>query len=411
MFFFRRLLSLSRTQTRAGSARASEVIPPHSTSDPPLPDLVPFTVLARRLRRIGSGPLVDEVFSALDDSAVAISGADRAYSFSRPMHVQTQPGCVPEISTSVTRGVNGHLVALGTTVGDILGPSDNLGPVWEAIFTEAPAAIGGLYLEGLRQPLLEARAALEALAYAASRIITDLRNAAEMQRAILPGGTRSRAFFDVHSVMSPCHAVGGDSFEYVDLPLGDFGFAVCDVAGKGAPAALLSGVVQGIFFAESRRGNGPARTLERVNEELTRRAIDSRFATMFYGVLSQDGRLRYCNAGHNPPFLLKGDNAQRLETGGTVLGVFDNVRYQEGTDELEPNDLLVAFSDGVSEAQNTSGEEFGEFRLLSCVREASAADPLTVVESLLRTVRVFCDGASPTDDVTALALRYKARTQ
>jgi sigma-B regulation protein RsbU (phosphoserine phosphatase) len=206
--------------------------------------------------------------------------------------------------------------------------------------------------------------------------------------------------------MIPCRAIGGDSFEYVDLPSGDFGFAVCDVAGKGAPAALLSGVVQGIFFAESRLGRGPARTLERVSEELMRRAIDSRFATMFYGVLSSNGTLTYCNAGHNAPIMLSGDGTARLDTGGAMLGVFDKPNYQEGTIKLEPTDLIVVFSDGIPEALSPSGDEFGDERLQECLEANRTADPSRVVEHLLAAVSEFSRGSGQIDDITVLALRY-----
>lgn len=245
----------------------------------------------------------------------------------------------------------------------------------------------------------------------AAGLLADLKNAAAMQRALLPRGDRSGTFFDVYGTMIPCRAIGGDSFDYVDLPSGDFGFAVCDVAGKGVAAALLSGVVQGIFFAESRRGQGPARTLERVSEELRRRAIDSRFATMFYGVLSSDGRLSYCNAGHNPPFLLRDGSLLRLDTGGVILGVFDGTSYQEETVQLVPGDVLVAFSDGIPDALSATGEEFGDDRFLSCVQSNQMAHPSQVIEALLTTLRRFCRGTNQTDDVTALAIRYFRPTQ
>jgi sigma-B regulation protein RsbU (phosphoserine phosphatase) len=196
----------------------------------------------------------------------------------------------------------------------------------------------------------------------------------------------------------------------VSFPSGEFGFAVCDVAGKGAPAALLSGVVQGIFYAESSRGEGPAKTLGRVNEELMRRAIDSRFATMFYGVLSENGTLTYCNAGHNPPLLVRHESIDRLEMGGLVLGAFDKVRYQEGTAVLEPSDLLVVFSDGIPEARSPSGEEFGDRRLMECILASHRASPPTVVGRILEAVRGFAGGSQQTDDVTALAVRYQTTT-
>jgi sigma-B regulation protein RsbU (phosphoserine phosphatase) len=262
-----------------------------------------------------------------------------------------------------------------------------------------------------RRPVPSSMSAVARRETEAAGLLVDLKNAAAMQRALLPRGDRSGAFFDVYGTMIPCRAIGGDSFDYVDLPSGDFGFAVCDVAGKGVAAALLSGVVQGIFFAESRRGERPAPTLQRVSQELVRRAIDSRFATMFYGVLSRDGRLTYCNAGHNPPFLLRDHQLLRLDTGGVILGVFDRTAYQEETVQLEPGDLLVVFSDGIPDALSITGKEFGEDRLLSCVRSNQTAHPSRVIEALLTTLRRFCRGTSQTDDVTALAIRYVRPTQ
>jgi sigma-B regulation protein RsbU (phosphoserine phosphatase) len=262
-----------------------------------------------------------------------------------------------------------------------------------------------------RRPVPSSTSAVARRETEAAGLLVDLKNAAAMQQALLPRGGRSGAFFDVYGTMIPCRAIGGDSFDYVDLPSGDFGFAVCDVAGKGVAAALLSGVVQGIFFAESRRGERPARTLERVSDELVRRAIDSRFATMFYGVLSRDGRLTYCNAGHNPPFLLRDHQMFRLDTGGVILGVFDRTAYEEETVQLEPGDLLVVFSDGIPDALSVAGEEFGDERLLSCVQSNQMAHPSQVIEALLTTLGRFCRGTSQTDDVTALAIRYINRTQ
>jgi sigma-B regulation protein RsbU (phosphoserine phosphatase) len=259
----------------------------------------------------------------------------------------------------------------------------------------------------VRRPIPSPRSAIGPREAEAAELLADLENAAAMQQALLPRGARSGAFFDAYGTMIPCRAIGGDSFDYVDIASGDFGFAVCDVAGKGVAAALLSGVVQGIFCAESRRGGRPARTLERVSDELVRRAIDSRFATMFYGVLSREGRLTYSNAGHNPPFLLRDHNIVRLDTGGTILGVFDGTAYQDETVQLQPGDSLVVFSDGIPDALSPVGEEFGDDRLLSCVQSQRGAHPTEVIDALLTALRRFCGGMSQTDDVTAVAIRYR----
>ena len=157
----------------------------------------------------------------------------------------------------------------------------------------------------------------------------------------------------------PCRSIGGDFFDYVDLPDGGFGFAVGDVAGKGAPAALLTAVLQGVFSAQASSGSSPAETLSKVNMALIRRAIESRFATGLYAIVRPGGALTYCNAGHNPPMVFTRTGVKRLEKGGLILGLFEHATFEEETIALEPGDLMVTFSDGVTEALSAAGEEYG----------------------------------------------------
>jgi sigma-B regulation protein RsbU (phosphoserine phosphatase) len=143
-----------------------------------------------------------------------------------------------------------------------------------------------------------------------------------------------------------------------------------------------------------------------VNRTLIRRAIQSRFATVIYGVLAPDGRLTYSNAGHNPPILIGQGGIRRLDTGGLILGLFPQATYDEDTLQLEDGDTLVVFSDGVTEAQNTAGEDFGEERLLRCLQEHRSCSPEVLLDRILATVRTFAASAAQYDDVTALVLRY-----
>ena len=164
--------------------------------------------------------------------------------------------------------------------------------------------------------------------------------------------------------MLPCRSISGDFFDYIDLPDGVLGFALGDIAGKGPPAALLGAMLLGSLAAQAHASAGPAATA--VNTALVRRGIQGRFVTLFYAVLFPDGRLTYCNAGHNPPMLVSGSaGVQRLETGGMVIGLFDGVPFEEEMVVLKPDDFLVALTDGVSEALDPSGEEFGDDRLLA----------------------------------------------
>lgn len=137
-----------------------------------------------------------------------------------------------------------------------------------------------------------------------------------------------------------------------------------------------------------------------------RRAVEARFATVLYGVLSCDGCLTYCNAGHNPPFLIGRRGVQRLEKGGLILGAFREAAFEEESVPLHSDDLLVVFSDGLTEARNAAGAEFGEERLLACVKANRALAPAALLEYLFAKVADFSVGAAPSDDRTALALRY-----
>jgi sigma-B regulation protein RsbU (phosphoserine phosphatase) len=143
-----------------------------------------------------------------------------------------------------------------------------------------------------------------------------------------------------------------------------------------------------------------------INRTLIRRAIQSRFVTVMYGVLAPDGRLTYSNAGHNPPIVVGRSGVRRLETGGLILGLFPHATYDEETLQLEDGDTLIIFSDGVTEAVNERGDEFGEQRLLPCIEQHHGSPPSVLLDRILETVRAFADSAAQPDDLTALVLRY-----
>jgi sigma-B regulation protein RsbU (phosphoserine phosphatase) len=234
----------------------------------------------------------------------------------------------------------------------------------------------------------------------------EMRIAAEIQQALLPKAGRTGAYFRAAAASLPCRSIGGDFYDYVDLSDGSFGFALGDVAGKGPPAALLSAMMQGIFAAQAAGSDAPSQTITRVNLALYRRGIESRFVTLMYGALQSDGSLTYCNAGHNPPLVVGTSGFRRLERGGPIVGLFESAAYEEETVRLSQGDWLIVFSDGVSEALSASGEEYGETRILDCVRANQALDPQRLLEMLFTNVREFAKGAAQNDDITAMVLRY-----
>jgi sigma-B regulation protein RsbU (phosphoserine phosphatase) len=233
----------------------------------------------------------------------------------------------------------------------------------------------------------------------------DVKVAAEIQRALLPELRRKGETFEVAAASLPCRAIGGDFLDYFDLQTGAFAFVLGDVAGKGPPAALVAAQLQGILAAQSYSGRTPAETISFANWALMRRAVESRFATVFCGELSRDGRLTYCNAGHNPAFVVGEQRIDRLAKGGLMLGAFKDTKFEQDAIELGPDDRLVVFSDGVTEALNANGEEFGEERLLSFATGNRTLPPAEFLDCLLETIRAFTVGKAQNDDLTVLVMR------
>jgi hypothetical protein len=234
----------------------------------------------------------------------------------------------------------------------------------------------------------------------------DLKTAAQIQRALLPVGQVSGAGYEAFAESMPCRQIGGDFVDFFELPHGALGLLLGDVAGKGPPAALLAAMLQGSFASHIAHGGTPAEIVGAVNRVFLRRGIESRFATVFYAVLSEDGRLTSCNAGHNPPIVVGRHGTLRLQKGGCVLGMFEDAPFEEETVQLEPEDVLLTFSDGVTEAVNRDEEEFSDDRLVSWAMAHRDQTPSTFVASLLEELRSFCGDTVQADDLTCLVLRY-----
>lgn len=238
----------------------------------------------------------------------------------------------------------------------------------------------------------------------------EMRMAAEIQQALMPQALRKGQHYEVAASSRPCRAIGGDFIDYFSLPDAAFGFVLGDVAGKGPASALLAAVLQGVFTANASRCGTPAMQMGEANDALVRRGIDARFATAVYAVLSADGRLTYCNGGHNPPLLIRESGVQRLETGGMVVGMFKDATFEEQTIQLERGDILVAFSDGITEARDMAGEEFGEERLIACVHTHRQLSSSALLHRLFEEVHHFSADGAQADDLTVLVLNYSGGT-
>lgn len=203
------------------------------------------------------------------------------------------------------------------------------------------------------------------------------------------------------------HALGGDCYDFLPLPHNHLAFAVGDASGKSLPAALMIANVQSslrtaAFFA----GNNPATVLGAVNRQLHAASLADRFATLFYGGFDATTRvLRYANAGHHPPMVLRRDGSiDWLETAGLPLGLFTNSTYEEGALRLYPGDTVVAYTDGVIEAVNPSGEEWGVERVWKAAVESKAENADELVDAIFASLDEF-SGGRQTDDATIVVLR------
>lgn len=415
-------------------------------------DLRQMNALLASLRAMGSARVLDEVLAIVLDGALEVTGAERGFILladsatrdakSLSLTAARERGGVTLSSAQTSRQIPEAVFTTGvdqivTDLQDDEHAPAHMGTLALGIrhvvctplnvFTLGTGAVAGrigvLYLDSRERGYLRHIDALRALAAQAAVVIEnarlykeavqaertaqELRIAAEIQQALLPQPTLETALIELAAKTTPCRAVGGDFFDYAERDGGGVAFAVGDVAGKGTSAALLTAVIQGLFTAEAEALDDPAAIVGRVNRGLCRRSVAARFVTAFYGQLQGDGVLRYCNAGHNAPFLLTANGVRRLDVGGCVLGLFDTASYESGTVAMAPGDVLVLFSDGVTEAANARGEELGDDRLEACLRAVWTRRPLDVIAAIEREVATFSDRAAVGDDVTVMVLRRR----
>jgi sigma-B regulation protein RsbU (phosphoserine phosphatase) len=202
--------------------------------------------------------------------------------------------------------------------------------------------------------------------------------------------------------------VGGDYYDFLSLGPSRLGLTVADIAGKGLSASLLMASLQALVRSHAPSLSGNLREFAReINRHLCESTDDARFATLFFGVYDDQTRtLRYLNAGHNPPILIRsGGEIQRLGVGGMVLGVFEENRYQEGRVALHPGDLLVIFSDGIVEAANRQEEQFGDTALVDLIKRNNSLPPGELLSLIAAEVDSFAGPVPPADDMTMIVAR------
>ncbi len=238
------------------------------------------------------------------------------------------------------------------------------------------------------------------------RLEQELKTAAQVQSSLLSRAVRTGSYYEAIGDSAPCRTIGGDFFEFMQLPSGGLAIAIGDVAGKGPSAALLASMLQGMLAVEAQDETSPAAVMSRLNRALLARRLAAQFASLVYAVLTPDGRFTYCNAGHNSPILLTGARVVRLDTGGLVVGGLPEATYEEETLHLHDGDTVVMFTDGVTEARNREGEEFGDERLISCLEISRRESAQTMVRNALQAVHGFFGDTQPADDITVAVIRF-----
>ena len=245
---------------------------------------------------------------------------------------------------------------------------------------------------------------------AAERMEQELQKAREIQDFLLPAQGPPIPGYEVSGHSAPCQAVGGDYFDYVELPGGRYALGLGDVAGKGLPAALLMASFQASLHALCEMGLPPGETIGRLNRLLSRRIPQNRFVTFFFSVLDPERHtLTYVNAGQNPPCRVRASaDVERLAATGPPLGLLANASFETRTLEILPGDVVVCFSDGATEGRGASDEEFGEGRLIDIVRQDLSATPEAIVNRVAAAVERHCVASPRQDDITFVVLKRSA---
>lgn len=236
----------------------------------------------------------------------------------------------------------------------------------------------------------------------------EMRMARDIQLNLLPDREPELAGFQISAVNIPAKSVGGDYYDFLSLDGSRMGFCIGDITGKGMPAAMLMSNLQATFRSQALTTTDCARCLEDTNRQLFLSTEPAKFASFFYGMINSESHtLEYANGGHDAPLWFRNgkDEPQRLGPTGLLLGVMKDSEYERDSIRLSKGDLLVLYSDGITESKNSRDEEFGMDKLISTVgtnRENSASE---ISEAILQAVEDHAEGTSQSDDITLMVLK------
>ncbi len=311
-------------------------------------------------------------------------------------------------STMALQGIR-SVLAVPLGVGEkVFGIIYADSPIAEGRFTEdhlkvltTLASVAAIRVENAR--LLEEQMERERLEH-------ELQLASEIQQRFQPSAPPQVAGYELQGISFPCYEIGGDYYDFIGRADGRLVITLGDVSGKGTAAALLMSSLHAAVHAQASAHNSLVETISAVNRYLAENIPANRFVTLFYAELDpQSGGLAFLNAGHNPPLIVHASGTvEHLASGGLPLGIIPNAEYREGRTQLHPGDVLVIYSDGVSEAVSPEGEEFGAARLYEVVANNLAASAAGIRDRIEAALTKFARGTPAADDITLVIVKRNA---
>jgi sigma-B regulation protein RsbU (phosphoserine phosphatase) len=235
----------------------------------------------------------------------------------------------------------------------------------------------------------------------------EMRLAYEIQVDLLPKFQPKVSGFQIAGKSIPAKDVGGDYFDFIQVDENRLAFCVADISGKGIPAAILMANLQASLRGQAKLDRSCKDCVSFTNDILYHNTAPNKFATLFYGILNNETcEITYCNAGHNEPFLFsKENNLTKLSGGGLVAGIMPSYPFEETKFSMLPGELLVLFSDGITEAMNRDEEEFNEDRLKEVIVKHKAELPENLLEIIFKEVQKFCGNTAQMDDMTVVIIK------
>ncbi len=245
------------------------------------------------------------------------------------------------------------------------------------------------------------------------RMERELQMARDIQQSLLPKENPTLPGAEIAGLSRPAREVGGDYYDFIELGNDRLGVVIADVSGKGVPASLLMSNIQATLRVQAVTSASTKDCIAEANTALHKSTEPDKYATLFYGILDTVGKNFTCtNAGHNPPMLISQDGTcRRLETGGIVLGMLAQMPYQEEHIHLKSGDLLLMFSDGITEAMNDREQEFGEEKLIELLVKNRALSPEPLLKIIVAEVSEFTGAVPQQDDMTLVAIKLSSATE